>query len=430
MDLPKTYDQLVAENEALRYQLEEATDTIDAIRKGQVDALVVEGVAGHELYTLKTADHTYRVLIETMNEGAGTLTTDGLIVYANSSFAALLGLPASKVMGLSFMEFIETGSQADFTALLQEGCVQVRKLEMMLVSHEGKLIPCQLSLNALELDDGMCLSLILTDLTAQKENQVLLTAKNQQLQETNQALNRSNLDLMQFASVASHDLREPLRKVQTFGTRLEELLADRLTETEADLFRRLISSSARMQTLVGDVLRYSQLSDQTIPTEPVDLNTVVSQIQEDLSLVVSERHGEIICKELPTLAAMPGQMHQLFQNLISNGLKFNTDTLPRILIEAVEPTTDLIQALGLPTKDYVIISVTDNGIGFDEKYKERIFGMFQRLHTRSAYAGTGIGLTIVKKIIDNHQGYLTVQSQLNQGTTFRIALPASSLIQS
>lgn len=430
MDLPKTYDQLVAENEALRYQLEEATDTIDAIRKGQVDALVVEGAAGHELYTLKTADHTYRVLIETMNEGAGTLTTDGLIVYANSSFAALLGLPASKVMGLSFMEFIEPGSQADFMALLQEGCVQVRKLEMMLVSQGGKLIPCQLSLNALELDDGLCLSLILTDLTAQKENQLLLTAKNQQLQETNQALNRSNLDLMQFASVASHDLREPLRKVQTFGTRLEELLADRLTETEADLFRRLIGSSARMQTLVGDVLRYSQLSDQTIPTEPVDLNTVISQIQEDLALVVSERHGEIVCRELPTLAAMPGQMHQLFQNLISNGLKFNTNPRPRILIEAVKPTTDLMEALSLPTADYVIINVSDNGIGFDEKYKERIFGMFQRLHTRSAYAGTGIGLTIVKKIIDNHQGYLTVQSQPNQGTTFRIALPASSLIQS
>ncbi|GAB3796526.1 hypothetical protein GCM10028819_14280 [Spirosoma humi] len=428
MDLPKTYDQLVAENEALRYQLEEATDTIEAIRKGQVDALVVEGSAGHELYTLKTADHTYRILIETMNEGAGTLTTDGLIVYVNSSFAALVGLPASKVVGLSFIEFVEPASQPAFTALLQEGYNQVHKLELTLVGHGGKLIPCQLSLNALELDEGMCLSLILTDLTAQKENQVLLTAKNQQLQETNQALNRSNLDLMQFASVASHDLREPLRKVQTFGTRLEELLADRLTETEADLFRRLISSSARMQTLVGDVLRYSQLSDQTIPTEPVDLNQVISQIQEDLALVVSERQGEIICRQLPTLAAMPGQMHQLFQNLISNGLKFNTNPRPRILIEAVEPTTDLIQALSLPTTNYLIISVTDNGIGFDEKYKERIFGMFQRLHTRSAYAGTGIGLTIVKKIIDNHQGYLAVQSQPNQGTTFRIAFPDSSLI--
>ncbi|MBC8152284.1 MAG: PAS domain-containing protein [Bacteroidetes bacterium] len=236
-------------------------------------------------------------------------------------------------------------------------------------------------------------------------------------------LERSNLDLMQFASVASHDLKEPLRKVQTFATRLEGMLAGRLYAEERDMFRRLINATERMNTLVGDVLRLSVLADQTVRSAPENLNAVINRIREDLELLIGERRAEVTNGPLPTVSAMPGQMHQLFQNLVSNALKFNTNPVPRIRIERTPLTEDLMRTFLLPTPNYVVIAVMDNGIGFDQKYADKVFVMFQRLHGRSQYAGTGIGLTIVKKIIDGHHGFIDVQSGLGQGTTFRVVLP-------
>ena len=237
-------------------------------------------------------------------------------------------------------------------------------------------------------------------------------------------LERSNLDLIQFASVASHDLKEPSRKIQTFATLLKELLADRINDEEADLFRRLVNSAARMQTLVSDVLRLSKLSDTTATFGLVDLNAVLNLIRDDLELTIREQGAEFQMGILPTVQAEPAQMHQLFLNLTSNALKFQNGRTPRIRVEPVPLTESVMSELGLPDPhQYVVIAVSDNGIGFDLKYKDKIFGMFQRLHGRSQFAGTGIGLTIVKKIVDNHRGYIDVQSQPGVGTTFRVALP-------
>lgn len=236
-------------------------------------------------------------------------------------------------------------------------------------------------------------------------------------------LERSNLDLMQFASVASHDLKEPLRKVQTFGSRLQETLAGRLNEEETDLFRRMVNATVRMQTLVTDILRLSKLSDPTVRFEPVNLNAVVDQIRDDLELTIYEQEAELVVGHLPTVEAVAGQMHQLLLNLISNALKFQADKTPQIRLESVPITNEIIHQFGLPSANYAVITISDNGIGFDPKYKNRIFGMFQRLHGKNQYAGTGIGLTIVKKIVENHGGAIDVQSEPGQGTTFWVALP-------
>ncbi len=237
-------------------------------------------------------------------------------------------------------------------------------------------------------------------------------------------LERINLDLMQFASVASHDLKEPLRKIQTFGSMLQQTLAGRINEEETDILRRLVNAAARMQKLVSDVLLLSILSDQTDSVEPVDLSVIITQIQDDLEFVINERNAELTTGPLPTVLASPGQMHQIFQNLISNALKFNTNPRPTVQIETVPLTDALRTELALTSSHYAVIAVSDNGIGFDTKYKDKIFGMFQRLHGRSQYAGTGIGLTIVKKIMDNHRGFISVQSEPGRGTTFYVVLPA------
>lgn len=240
-----------------------------------------------------------------------------------------------------------------------------------------------------------------------------------------QVPDHTNFDLMQFASVANHDLKEPLRKVRTFSSRLEVMLAGRLSEEEADMFRRLMNATARMQTLIDDILQLSFLSDQTVRYEQVDLNDIITQIRNELSLPISKCSAQLTTDLLPIVSAVPGQMYQLFQNLISNALKFNNSLPPTIHIAVVPPTAEILRDMSLLSPTYSVITITDNGIGFDLKYKDRIFGIFQRLHGRNQYDGTGIGLTIVKKIIENHQGAIEVQSKLDQGTIFWVALPIS-----
>ena len=249
------------------------------------------------------------------------------------------------------------------------------------------------------------------------------------LEQANADLERSNFNLLQFASVASHDLKEPLRKIQAFSNLLTTTLTDKLSDEEHAHFDRIVRSAARMQALVDDILRLSKLSDKTVRYEPVNLNEVIGQIQDDLEIVIRERKAVIEVAHLPVIEAIPGQMHQLFQNLMSNALKFTTNRPPVVTIEGGALTPDLKAEFGISGNGYIVICVRDNGIGFEPQYREKIFGMFQRLHGRSQYEGTGIGLTICRRIVDNHQGYLTADGQPGEGALFQIILPISHSAQ-
>lgn len=243
-------------------------------------------------------------------------------------------------------------------------------------------------------------------------------------------LNRSNQDLEQFAYIASHDLQEPLRKVMAFGDRLNIKYGEQLGSDGQFYLSRMLDAASRMKILMENLLSYSRVSTKTEPFELVDLGLTIESILSDMEIKIQDVDAQITMMPMPTLNALPTQMQQLFQNLITNALKFiKPNVKPIISIEAYETDFEEVIHLGVPFKHdkYYKIVVSDNGIGFDEEYNEKIFLIFQRLHGRSEFEGTGLGLAICKKIVDNHQGYIIAKSELNKGATFTVYLPHEEL---
>ncbi len=267
----------------------------------------------------------------------------------------------------------------------------------------------------------------LTDIHRQKTlNDILehrVKQRTRDLVKKNKELAISNHELQQFAWVASHDLKEPLRKIQTFNY----LVRDRYLEPGsegADYLDRAIRSSQRMSDLIDNLLQYSRLSAAPV-FEKTDLNVIVREILFDLEVVIREKKAQITVGDMPVIDAVPSQIRQVFQNLVSNALKFSRPDVP---LQINIGSEYLFASDGSQTEEQTIIpmcgiSIADNGIGFDEKFKERIFVIFQRLHTRESYEGTGIGLAITKKIVERHNGTITVVSRENEGTVFTITLP-------
>jgi signal transduction histidine kinase len=228
-------------------------------------------------------------------------------------------------------------------------------------------------------------------------------------------LAQSNRELEEFAFVASHDLQEPLRKIQTFGDRLKDKYGDGLGEGGRDYLERMQNASIRMQALIQGLLTYSRVTSRPEPFSSVSLTSLVQEVVSDLTVRIEQTGGRVEAGELPMIEASPYQIRQLFQNLLSNALKFRREEQPLIRVYG--------NRVNNPTEQWVKIMVEDNGIGFDEKYLDRIFQPFQRLHGRSHYEGTGIGLAICRKIVEHHYGTITAKSTPGRGTTFIITLP-------
>jgi hypothetical protein len=243
-----------------------------------------------------------------------------------------------------------------------------------------------------------------------------LARANESLQIINQVLQRSNQNLEEFAHVASHDLKEPVRKIHFFTNQLKEQLIDQLNEAQTRAFARIDKATERMGNLIDDLLLYSQVSDRSHATEIIDLNVKLGRVMEDLELDIQEKGAIIKVGVLPTVNGYRRQLQQLFQNLISNALKYRkADVAPEVEISAEQ-----VERAG---NKYHLIKVADNGIGFAQEYADKIFHMFTRLHGKAEYSGTGVGLSIVKKVVENHHGFIVVDSEPGKGSTFMIYFP-------
>jgi PAS domain S-box-containing protein len=237
-----------------------------------------------------------------------------------------------------------------------------------------------------------------------------------------QELTRSNDELQQFAFIASHDLQEPLRKIKAFGDRLKVSCEDALNPQGRDYLDRMQNAAQRMQTLIEDLLSLSRVTTRAQPFVPVNLTQITQEVLSDLEVRIQQTGGRVEVGELPIIHGDPLQMRQLLQNLIGNALKFHRPEEPPVIKIYNQNLVNSSDNISVASEHCQII-VEDNGIGFDEKYLDRIFNVFQRLHGRSEYEGTGIGLAICRKIVERHQGNITAQSQPGQRTKFIVTLP-------
>lgn len=251
----------------------------------------------------------------------------------------------------------------------------------------------------------------------------------QELEIRLEELNRSNMELEEFAYVASHDLQEPLRKLSTFGERLRSRCGDQLSEEGITYLNRMMASAESMRLLIDNLLEFSRVTRNQHPFSREDLGVLMGLVLEELDLSIEDAHAKVVVEQMPVLEIMPLQIRQLFGNLVSNALKFRRpDVLPEIRISAERLGRQEKEFLKLrPGQGYYRIIVADNGIGFEDIYAERIFQLFQRLHGKAEYPGSGIGLAICRKIVENHHGQIMAESHPGQGAAFSIILPEKQL---
>ena len=289
-------------------------------------------------------------------------------------------------------------------------------------------------LNAFDENDILVLETLADQVAVAIDNARLYAQAQQDLAERIQAeetlqlytqkLEHSNRELQEFAYVASHDLQEPLRKVQAFGERLRTKYSAVLDERGQDYLIRMTNATSRMQALIQALLSYSRVTTQAQPFAAIALEEVARQVVSDLEVQLEQMAGRVEIGPLPTIEADPTQMRQLLQNLISNGLKFHRPDQPPLVTVRAQPAPDpRPSAAPASATEWCHLIISDNGIGFDPKYADRIFQVFQRLHNYTEYEGTGIGLATCRKIVERHNGRITVESVPNQGTTFIICLP-------
>lgn len=261
------------------------------------------------------------------------------------------------------------------------------------------------------------------DHTAVKDVSNKLVELNHSLKHKNDLLEQSNNELASFSYVASHDLQEPLRKIQTFTSRIMEKEYAALSTQGREYFKRMDLAAKRMQTLIDDLLTFSRTNTQPKNFQEVDLNQILEEVKNDIKETIDEKNATIVSATLPVVNVISFQFHQLLENLLLNALKYHTPNVPPHIV--ITCTRLQGTPAGLAEGSYYQIDFKDNGIGFEQQYHTKIFELFQRLHGRSEYPGSGLGLAICKRIMQNHKGAITASGVPGDGATFTVYLPVS-----
>ncbi len=303
------------------------------------------------------------------------------------------------------------------------------------IKHDAKLTFAITAVTSTLLIIGMFILTRINSLNAAKyradlemQNETLAAKVSERTQELtiySDELSRSNRELEEFAFVASHDLQEPLRKIQAFSDRLESMFKDDLGEKGLDYINRMKNAAQRMSNLINDLLEFSRVTTRGKDFIDTDLNEVVHEVLDDLEIAIKESEATVNLDTLPHIQADPSQMLQLFLNILSNAVKFRRENVPPIITISYQRTEEFSPAHNSDVA-WEIITISDNGIGFSEEYLEKIFVPFQRLHGRSQYKGTGIGLSVCRRIVERHGGEITATSQVGEGASFTIKLPVET----
>ncbi|MBK8812478.1 MAG: PAS domain S-box protein [Acidobacteria bacterium] len=364
----------------------------------------------------------FQTLVQNSSDLITIVGDDEKIRFESPAIANVLGYEPDELVGSNPLDLVHPDDGAARTAIFEallagEGNVVSKEFRFRHKNGSWRTLETVNTFFVDALSNEPAILVNSRDVTKRNEDE-------QRLRSYNARLERSNRELQDFAYVASHDLQEPLRKVQAFGDRLSQKYSASLTDEGADYIRRMRQASLRMQTLINDLLTFSRVTTKARPFTPTDLNSVVGNVLSDLEIRIDELKARVEIGDLPRIEADELQMHQLFQNLIGNALKFHQkDVLPVVRVHAEEapdpnPATNLADAVPACR-----IVVEDNGIGFDEKYLDRIFTVFQRLHGRGEYEGSGVGLAVCRKIVERHNGDVTASSSPGKGAKFIITLP-------
>ena len=404
-------EQLLSEIEGLKNRLYEADSIIDAIKEGAVDALVLHDEGIPQIYTLESADYTYRILIEKFSEGALSITPNGLILYCNDYFSKLANIPSERITGSYLKSYFD--DHGVFADLIEDAIKGTTKREVLL-NVQGRRFPVNISFTSLA-PTVDAIGVVITDLTEKKQHEEALLKNQQQLELKINELNATNTSLEQFIHVISHDLKEPLRKILMYTARLD---TSGYT-AENNPVGVIRSSAVRLNSLVDDLVKYA-FSSVKDDMADVDLNKVLNEVKDDLEIIISENNATITLLDLPVITGTKVQMRQVFSNLIANAIKYSKkDVAPQIII-GYDIATEA-------DKFHYRVYVQDNGIGMDKAHLNKIFTIFQRLHLRNEYSGNGIGLAICKKIMENHSGRIDVESTPGNGSTFNLFFPINNL---
>ncbi len=380
---------------------------------------------------LRESEERYqKMIVEVQDYAIILLDTSGNIQNWNQGAQLIKGYSAREIIGKNFKVFYQ---KEDQQAGLPDQLINQAK-QTGRVTHEGWRVRKDgtrfwgsVVITALHNADGKVIgfSKVTRDLTERKIAEDMLKSSAAQLDLKNKSLERLNEELASFTNVASHDLKEPLRKILTFAYRLRERGSDPVKGEE--YVNKIIDSSERMQALIHDLLSYSEVSGEYEKVRDVNLNDTISAITADLEILIAEKNVSIKAHRLPVVKGIPHQIQQLFFNLVSNAIKFSRAGVPPV----ISIHSKLIKGPDIPgglpngKNQYFHIQVKDNGIGFDNEAANKLFDPFVRLHPKNVYGGTGLGLAIVKKIVSNHNGIVTTESEPGVGSTFHIYLPAN-----